>query len=211
MAKDSFVFYRSFYDSIKKLKKNDQLTIYSHICKYALGEKTEELEGVPAAIFDLIKPQIDANLARYENGKKGGRPVTKTEPRKNLDETKGEPNVNVNVNVNENVNENVNGNVNAASRTKTKPTTTTTQTDFYNIPTKEQITEYCNGRGIRTNIDRFISYNNVRNWTVNGNPADWRDLLELWTGHDSERNPLTDQGAKYDYDALERALCWQEG
>lgn len=100
MGKDSFVFYKSFYEAIKKLKKSDQLTLYSHICRYALGEKVDVIEGVPAAIFDLIKPQIDANLRRYENGLKGGRPRTEREPKHNQTETKAKRNVNVNENVN---------------------------------------------------------------------------------------------------------------
>ena len=217
MAKDSFVFYKSFYEAIKKLKKSDQLTVYSQICKYALGEEIDELDGVPAAIFDLVKPQIDANIARYENGKKGGRPVTKTKPSNNLDKTKGEPNVNVNVNVNENVNDNVNVNGSSSgSKNKAKnisssgsrqegTTTTTTEPPSFSIPTYEEISEYCNQRGIKTNIDRFISYNNVRGWTVNGSKADWRDLLQLWIGHDTERGQ-GQETPKYDFDALEKAL-----
>ena len=196
MAKDSFIFYRSFYDSIKKLKKNDQLTIYSHICKYALGEKVEELEGVPSAIFDLIKPQIDANLTRYENGKKGGRPVTKTKPNENQTETKAKRNVNVNVNGNENVNVNGNGNVNVNAVNGTETTTTTT------APTLPEINNYCKQNGILTNTGKFYAYNEARNW--NGHPERWQSMLQLWKEREREKEPA--ELRKYDFDELERIL-----
>ena len=76
------------------------------------------------AIFKLIRPQVDANNKKYENGKKGGRPAnsaddknqdeTKPKPNDNQSETKPKRNVNDNdnVNVNDNVNENVNANDN---------------------------------------------------------------------------------------------------
>lgn len=122
--RDSFIFYRSFYESIKELPLEDQGAIYSAICEYSLNKKEPDFSGIKQAIFTLIKPQIDANHIRYENGKiggkhgvKGGRPKkenpkkTPKEPQENPKET---PNVNENGNVNVNVNGNevnVNGNI----------------------------------------------------------------------------------------------------
>ena len=196
MKRDSFVFYRSFYEAIKKLNKKDKLTVYSHICQYALGEKTDEIDGVPAAIFDLIKPQIDANFRRYENGLKGGRPKTEAKPKHNQNETKAERNVNVNVNDNVNVNENVNVNAPAGSKTHT-------------IPTFVEISLYCNQNGISTDISKFIQYNAGKGW-----PMDWKTALSLWTQKDTdkkkeERNKNRfnnfENSQRYDYGAIEAA------
>lgn len=181
--KDSFVFYRSFYNAIKKLKKKDQLTIYSYICEYVFDQKTGSLEGVPAAIFDLIKPQIDANLRRYENGKKGGKPKTKSKPRPNLDLTKTEPNVNVNVN--DNVNVNVNENVNAVGYETTRQS----------LPPSEKICQAyidmkATIRGITPdfNANKFISYYNARDW-MSGNTkiADWKAAVDIWLNRSEEK------------------------
>lgn len=101
--RDSFIFYKSFYESIKELDPKDQVQIYNAIFEYEFYKNEPELSGVCKSIFTLIIPQLEANNKRYENGKKGGRPKTKEKPNDNQNETKLKPNVNVNDNVNENV------------------------------------------------------------------------------------------------------------
>lgn len=90
--RDGFVFYRSFYESFSDLSKKDKLILFDALCNYALNDIEPELSGVPAAMFKLLKPQVDANNRRYENGKKGGRPKeTKEKPNDNQSETKVKP------------------------------------------------------------------------------------------------------------------------
>ena len=69
MARDSFIFYRSFYEAIKEIPEESQLKVYKAITNYALNQEEIELNGIPKAIFSLIKPQLDANYKKYENGK----------------------------------------------------------------------------------------------------------------------------------------------
>lgn len=113
--RDSFVFYRSFYESIRLLPKKYQLQCYEALCNYALNDKPlEGLPGTVEAILKSFKPQVDANNRRYENGKKGGRPKqnqteTKAKPNNNQSVSKAKRNDNVNVNVNVNGNGNGNG------------------------------------------------------------------------------------------------------
>ena len=104
--RDSFIFYRSFYEAIKILDDRDRLEIYDAICEYAMNGNDTQMEAVGRAIFALIKPQIDANNKRYGNGAKGGRPKTKAKPKQNQTITKPKPNVNENDNENVNVNDN---------------------------------------------------------------------------------------------------------
>ena len=125
---ESFVFYKSFYESVKNFDDLTRLEVFDTICKYGLTgeEPNENISQISKVVFLMAKPQIDANTKRRQNGKKGGRPV-KAEESKTLEITSGfekenhrlldekpmvKPNVNVNVNVNENVNENENVNVN---------------------------------------------------------------------------------------------------
>lgn len=74
MERESFVFYRSFYEAIHDLPKDIRLEVLTAIIEYALfGRVPEDLKPFARGMFTLIKPNIDANTARFENGKKGGR------------------------------------------------------------------------------------------------------------------------------------------
>ncbi len=125
--KESCIFYNSFFEAIKEIEDvNSRVKLYEATLAYALqGEDPKGLIGVEKAIFALIKPQINANNKRYEDGKKGadfgklgGRPKKQKTPVGFLDKTPDTKEgfcaktPNVNVNVNENVNENVNVNEN---------------------------------------------------------------------------------------------------
>ena len=115
MKRESFIFYKSFYESIKELDPIDQAQIYNAIFKYQFEGEEIELKGVCKSIFTLIIPQLEANNKRYVNGCKGGAPknnqnAKKEQPKINQKSTKNQPNVNDNDNVNVNVNENDNDN-----------------------------------------------------------------------------------------------------
>lgn len=104
MKRDSFIFYRSFYEAMQDLTKEDKADIFDAICEKALNFNDPELKGIAKGFFTLIKPQIEANIRKFENGK---RPKTKqsgSKPEANHKQTisKHEGNVNVNVNVNGN-------------------------------------------------------------------------------------------------------------
>ena len=75
--RDSFVFYRSFYDALRELPEEYKVKVMDAICTYALDGNVSNTDPVVSAFMCLIQPQIDANNKRYENGKKGGRPSKK--------------------------------------------------------------------------------------------------------------------------------------
>ena len=47
------------------------------ICNYAFYEITPNLSPKIEGMFQLVKAQIDANLKKRKDGKKGGRPPNK--------------------------------------------------------------------------------------------------------------------------------------
>lgn len=84
--KDSFIFYRSFYDAINLLGEKSQLKLYKSIMKMNFNCCTNETEMLQLCdeietemkqnrhvygTFLLIKPQILANFLKYLNGCKG--------------------------------------------------------------------------------------------------------------------------------------------
>jgi len=73
--RNGFIFYKSFAEAYRELPNpKEKIKLIDAIVDYALDDKDAELTGITKAIFSLIKPQIDANNKKYENGKKGGRP-----------------------------------------------------------------------------------------------------------------------------------------
>ena len=74
--RDSFVFYRSFYEAINDVQDGDKVKILNAICELALNDKEVELKGIAKTLFTLIKPQVTANIKKSLDGKKGGRPKT---------------------------------------------------------------------------------------------------------------------------------------
>lgn len=117
--RDSFIFYRSFYEAIKDLPKKEYEECIRAICEYGLNGKIVEVSGKMSKVaMTLILPQLEANYKRYENGSKGGRPKKTNgfENKKPNGYEKKKPNKNVNDN------ENVNVNDNGGSRGKYDPT-----------------------------------------------------------------------------------------
>lgn len=75
MERDSFIFYKSFYDAVADLPKDIKLEVLTAIIEYALyGRQPENLKPFAQGMFTLVKPNIDVNNTRLRNGKHGGRP-----------------------------------------------------------------------------------------------------------------------------------------
>lgn len=201
MERDSFVFYRSFYDSIKGLGDAEFAECMRFLCEYGLNG-TELAGGTLAeVVLKMAKPQIDANNQRRTNGTKGGRPKTggfESENQEGKKETGGfesenhrlsdaKPNVNVNANVNENVNVNENENVNEAvnvSGKQDKPAKPRT----FKPPSLAEVKEYCESRRNSVNAERFVDYYAANGWKVGKNSMkDWKAAVRNWERQEAER------------------------
>ena len=100
--RDSFIFYRSFYEAISDLDDMQQLEIYKAIADFSLNFTEPNLSGVSATIFKLIKPQLEANNKRYMNGSKpkNKQDRSETEAKTKQEESETEANKNENKNKN---------------------------------------------------------------------------------------------------------------
>lgn len=106
MNRESMVFYRSFMEATDSLEAEQYKKVIQMVLHYAMNGEVPEEKGIEYSLFALMKPQIDANNKRYENGKKGaeygklgGRPKKET-PKKTQDNSTKTPNVNENATVN---------------------------------------------------------------------------------------------------------------
>ena len=77
MKATSFVFYESFRDASRNLDDATRLALYEAIMDYSLyGEEPDDGNLVAAAMFKLVRPVLDTNAKRRENGRNGGRPAS---------------------------------------------------------------------------------------------------------------------------------------
>ena len=163
------IIYRSFYEAIKELPAEDAAMVWNAVFDYGLNGNTQQLSGIALTIFTLIKPQLDANIRKFENGTKGGRPKkqieTKEKPKQNLIESK--PKGNVNDNVNENQNDNVN--------------------KSFTPPTKEEINKEFPG----FDAERFIDFYTSKGWVVGKTKMkDWKAAVRNWLRSSDNKTEL---------------------
>lgn len=210
MERNSFIFYRSFAKGIGELDEKTRGICYEAIINYALDGTEPELSGIPKAIFELIRPQIDANNIRYENGckgaeygKLGGRP--KKNPIGVIDKNPiGVSDENPEKTPNENVNENENVN--------DKEKKTVAKVPRFTKPSIEEIREYCRERNNQVDAEKFFDFYESKGWKVgNQSMKDWKACVRTWESRDqairkTNNKFLNFEQRTYDMDELERKL-----
>lgn len=184
------VFYRSFYDAIRELPEANQLEIFKAIFDFGLDGTDTELTGLSKTIWILIKPNIQANRTKWENGSKpkNKQNGSKTEAKQKLTGSKTEANVNVDVNVD--VNEDEDKNENADENGSEKNVKTKKESKAFQPPTKTEIEEYVltkhptgNKAGINAFANKFWSYYENVDWKIGKSGKkmkDWRLAINTW-------------------------------
>lgn len=184
--RDSFIFYRSFQKAIDACSQDDQLLIYKAIANYALDRVEPDLSGVAQVCWVLIKPQLDANWKRYDNGckggefgKKGGAPKGnknankgKTTPKQPQENPTAVEITTPNNNVNNNLNNNDNSNDNVLNKRETKR---------FSKPTIEEIETYISENSYSISAKTFYDYYEANGWMVGRNKMkDWKAAVRSW-------------------------------
>lgn len=220
MERESFVFYRSFYEGIKELPRDIQGEVLTAIMEYGLnGVTTENQKPITKAMFALIKPQLDANNQRFENGKlgaehgkKGGRP-RKEKPQENPTLTPKKPQENPNLTPNVNVNDNVNDNISFLEKKKQKSDVVISDLENENsespietiqtpkeqsgggrkrftIPTPEEVQAYCDERKNGILGQQFCDFYSSKGWKIGKEPMkDWKAAVRTWEMRRKDQSP----------------------
>lgn len=197
--RNTFILYRSYAEVLEALTDEEAGRLYKAIAKYALDGVETPLEGYLDGYFQLIKPQLDANQKKYENGAKGGRPKknqteTEEKPNENQTETKAEANRNAMINdkckmindkyIKENIKE---------KRKRFKP------------PTREELEEFAKANNLILDIDRFINYYTSNGWKVGRNPMkDWQATARNWARRESKKEAAPNDDGIEQLLAIER-------
>lgn len=103
------IIYRSFYEAINELSAENQARIWRAVMELGFNGVEIELSGLDKTIFTLIKPQIDANIKRYQNGKRPKEKQIESKKEANQEQKVSEKEANKNNNKNKNKNKNTLG------------------------------------------------------------------------------------------------------
>ncbi len=87
--RDTFIFYRSIFESAQVLPSDERLTFYEAVMKYSMDFEEPVLDGVAAALFILLKPTLSKSNTQFINGSK-----PKRKPTRSQNEANPKPNAN---------------------------------------------------------------------------------------------------------------------
>ena len=183
---ESFVFYRSFSEAMRELPAEQFKAIQIALEDYALyGIVPEDLDPMLKGYFLLMKPQIDANNSRRENGRKGGSTPKQKQANESKSkqteakESKPKANANVNANANDNANE---------------------KSKRFVPPSVEEVAAYCRERRNRVNPQQFVDFYASKGWRVGNQPMkDWKAAMRTWEQRDKDL-PRDNHGTEREQD-----------
>lgn len=202
MARNSFIFYRSYWDAIQMLptaeSKQRLFEALFNFCFRADDDTTDysaNLEQIEKVIFTLCCPTISASARNYENGCKGGAPLGNKNaaghgaPKGNQNARKNKQpkqttnynyndneNLNDNLNLNENYNENLNDNYNYNVKENYKKIDDNNN-HLSSIPLFPEVVDFINENQLSVDAKKFFTYYTKKNW--NG-VSDWQTALLGW-------------------------------
>ncbi len=215
--RDSFVFYRSFFEALNGLSDIEKGQCFSVLADYALNSIIpENMDAVVRVFFTMARPQIDANIQRHENGCKGGKfGNLGGRPRKNPEETPKKPQENPNTTPNVNDNENENDNENDIYPLNNSPKGENNQIDLEEYikdeerkrfvkPTIDEVIIYCKEANKPINPEKFWNFYESKGWKVGKAPMkNWKAAISTWSSNYSDNNTAvetstfsTDENAK---------------
>lgn len=184
MKRDSFIFYRSFFESIQELEPETRCACYDAIIGYALDGTLPDVKGISKAIFTAMKPQIDANNKRYEDGckgaeygKLGGRPKKDKNPTGVIDKNP----IGVIESANSKTpNENENENDNEILKEKEKK-----KNRSFEKPSIQDIADYCKERNNSVDAQTFFDFYESKGWMIGKEKMrDWKAAVRTWERRD---------------------------
>jgi hypothetical protein len=167
IERNQFTFYKSFYDSIQKIKKaSDRAKAYDAICEFALYEKMPDVDSLPdtvSIVFTMVLPNLEASRKKAEAGKQGG---SKPKANGKQNESKTEANW---------------------KQEKEQDKDKDKGKEQVLIPTLSDVEAFCSASGLKTDPAYFWNYYQSRGWS---GVKDWQARLMAWETRDHKQ---TDQ------------------
>lgn len=189
--RQTFIIYRSYAEALDGLSDEEAGKLYKAIAKYALDGVETPLEGYIGGYFMLIKPQLDANKIKYENGLKGGRPKqnqteTETKPKQNQEK----PNENQTETEEKSNEKRTEANQNAMINDKCimiNDKYIKEKKARFTPPTLEELKAFIVTNNLKLDAERFLDYYESIGWKVGKNPMkDWKATARNWSRKNQE-------------------------
>ena len=181
--REYFMFYRPFKESMRDLSDKDKLIMYEAITDYALDLKEPNLEGFPKVVFDLIRPVLETNIKRWQNGCKGGEYGTKGGAPKGNQNAKKRNNPKTTANQPQN-NPDITPKANNDSKSSSR----------FIKPSIQEVKDYILSSSYSVDAERFYNYYEANGWKVGRNAMkDWKAAVRTWQ-RQSPQGKSTDIG-----------------
>ena len=191
----SFVFYKSFFDSMQGMDDHSRLALYDAIARKGIfGVDSPGLSPEVRRLFILMVPLIEANRKKRADGRKGGRPAgTKTigyRKQKTAGYKNRKPYEYEYENENENENEDEEEKKGADKPHKFTP------------PSLNDVESYCRERQNNVDAARFVDYYTANGWRIGKTTMkDWRAAVRTW-----ERNEPKQAQPANRYDQIKKLM-----
>ncbi len=193
--RDSFVFYRNFYETIKELPKRQFTIMLDAIINYGLYKTLpDKLPPALLALFNTMKYAIDKAQKRYdssvENGRLGGAPKGNKNAEKNL-----KNNLETTQNNQKQPNSTKN---NLNDKCEVISDNDKCESDNDNVgcfftPTLNEILSYSKelGKGDEKYCTRFFENYESKGWK---DITDWKAKFRYWLSQDEDKSKEEDTG-----------------
>lgn len=198
MKRDQFTFYRSYYEALKNLPEKERAKVLFAIMEYALDEQEpNNLEGVCAACFLLIRPTLDSGRIKAANRK--NKTKTNEEQNENKTETKLEQKPKEREKEKEREVECEREKEREKERevereNDSSPLKPPAAARRFTPPTVDEVAAYCRERRNGVDAQRFVDFYASKGWKVGTSPMkDWHAAVRNWEGRDN-RTPAAGAG-----------------
>ena len=195
-GRQTFLFYRDWYDTICKLDDSTALEVCKAIMSVAFGEEPRELSNVAEAMMLLIRPQIERDIEKWnevrakrqEVGRLGGLAKATNCYQLLPNDSKSKQNL-ANVADNVDVDVNVENNIVLYEERKDTDVSVIKKENRFVKPTVEEIQAYIQDKGYIFDAEAFFAFYESNGWKVGRNPMkNWKMACTTWSKNRNNNN-----------------------
>lgn len=176
-GKPGVMLYFSFWNGLRRMSAEEKGLLVDGIVNYSQTGLEPDFDGALAIIWDITKPQIDADTEKYNAACERQREkANKRWNKRDADDATACHGTNGNAddaNNNYNINSNTIPNIESAAD---KPLRTR-----FSPPSVEEVAEYCRERRNSVDPQRFVDYYSANGWMIGKTKMkDWKAAVRTW-------------------------------